>query len=246
MAVGDYDIIVCGDSFCCASTIELKMVGLRAHFSQILEDLYGYRVLNLAHGGVSNVCTLWQIREAVKLRPRAIVYNRTFEGRFDLMRNDLFEVNRGLRNWAYWVPDTLSYDTPYTSRINDIKVSPSVISSVVDGAAENRYLNLTDQEMAAIESWQLHFFNWEMLAEMNNWHFEYWHDRMEKTGIQALPLRNDKVGRVAWAFSQKNLDYDSPFHTDRATQEQVAENIHLLVQSGERLEWEPWVWFPEN
>jgi len=102
VAVGQYDIIVCGDSFCCAVDIELKPVGTRAHFSQILEDRWGYRVLNLAHGGVSNTCILWQIREAVALAPQTIVYNRTFEDRLDIMLHDDFRPDLGLRNFAYW------------------------------------------------------------------------------------------------------------------------------------------------
>lgn len=233
MAIDNYDVIVCGDSFCCASTHDLKMVGLRAHFSQILEDRWNYRVLNLAHGGVSNTCILWQIREAVQLKPKAIVYNRTFEGRVDIMLNERFSRTRGLRNWGYWEKHMTSYDTPYVGRMGEKGQSPSVLSSVYQGLAENQQIHLTDQQLAAVDSWVIHFFNWAMHKEMNNWHFAYWHDRMVKTGIQPLPFRHDRVGRAAWDFAEKNTDYDSPFHTDRATQEQIAENVHAFLQSGE-------------
>lgn len=235
MVEDKYDIIVCGDSFCCASNFDLKMVGLRAHFSQILEDRWGHRVLNLAHGGMSNICILWQIREAVKLRPRAIIYNRTFEGRIDLMLNERFSKTKGLRNWAYWEEHMTSYNTPYTSRMNDQKSRPSVLSSVYQGLAENQYLHLNEQQLSAVDAWLTHFFNWEMFREMNNWHFEYWHRKIEESGIQPLPFKHNRVGALAWEFSEKNPEYDSPFHTDRNTQEQIAENIHALLQSGERL-----------
>ena len=37
------------------------------------------------------------------------------------------------------------------------------------------------------------------------------------------------IGQVAYDFSNKNRTFDSPFHTDRATQEQVAANIHRKI-----------------
>lgn len=230
-----YDIIVCGDSFCSASKNDLKMVGRRAHFSQILEDRWGYRVLNLAHGGVSNTCILWQIREATLLQPRTIVYNRTFEGRLDIMLDDSFDRYKGLRNWAYWESHLTSYYTSYTARVEDDNPRPSVISSVHQGLAENQRLALDDDQLSAVQSWLTHFFNWEMQKEMNNWNFAYWHGRMQDNQIQALPFAHERVGAVAWVFSGANTNYDSPFHTDRATQEIVAENIHQLIVTGERL-----------
>lgn len=236
MAIDNYDVIVCGDSFCCASDVDLKMVGLRAHFSQILEDRWNYRVLNLAHGGVSNTCILWQIREAARLAPKTIVYNRTFEGRVDLMLNERFATDRGLRNWGYWEKHMTSYDTPYTTHIDSLRPRPSVVSTVYQGLAENQYLNINQQQLDAVEAWLTHFFNWEMFREMNNWQFAYWHRQMLERNIQPLPFRHGRIGRVAWDFSEKNQDYDSPFHTDRATQEQIAENIHAFLQSGERLQ----------
>lgn len=241
MAVGDYDIVVCGDSFCCASNLELKHVGTRAHFSQILEDQWGYRVLNLAHGGVSNTCILWQIREAELLRPKTIVYNRTFEGRVDLMLNDQFRADRGLRNWGYWEDHMTSYQTAYTNQFPKADQEPSVLSVVHQGLSDNQKLNLDDLQLAAVESWLVYFFASEMFQEMSNWHFAYWHQRMVEGGIRPLALRHKQVGEIAWRFAGDNPTYDSPFHTDRATQQQIAENIHALIQSGEQLH-DGWHW----
>ena len=67
---------VCGDSFSSASTEELKNVGRRAHFSQILEDRYGYTVYPFAHGAFSNTGIMFQIQEAMSRGVNVIVYNK--------------------------------------------------------------------------------------------------------------------------------------------------------------------------
>jgi hypothetical protein len=67
-------IVVCGDSFCSASkNTNPETIGSRGHFSQLLEDQYGYNVINLAHGGFGNVGIIYQIKQAVQLSPDIIV-----------------------------------------------------------------------------------------------------------------------------------------------------------------------------
>ena len=83
-------IAVCGESFCTANIIELKESGVRGHFSQILEDQYGYKVLHFAHGGWSNAGILFQIQEAVKHQPDVIVYNKTWASRVTIKLKEGF------------------------------------------------------------------------------------------------------------------------------------------------------------
>ncbi len=240
MEVGQYDIIVCGDSFCCAVDIELKPVGTRAHFSQILEDRWGYRVLNLAHGGVGNTCILWQIREAVGLAPQAIVYNRTFDGRPDIMLHDDFQPDLGLRNFAYWERDQTSYKTGHAASFYDDR--PAVLSTTWQGLDQRT--GITQQQLDATKTWLQYFFNWPLEQEMSDWLFEYWHRRIQQAGIQALPFQHSRIGKVAWDFSYQHQEYDCPFHTDRDTQVIVAQNIHDLVVAGTQLDdgflWMDW------
>ena len=63
-------IAVCGESFCTACIVELKETGVRGHFSQILEDQYGYKILQFAHGGFSNTGIMFQIQEERDLLER--------------------------------------------------------------------------------------------------------------------------------------------------------------------------------
>ena len=73
--------------------IDLKETGVRGHFSQILEDQYGYKVLHFAHGGWSNAGILFQIQEAVKHQPDVIVYNKTWASRVTIKLKEGFISN---------------------------------------------------------------------------------------------------------------------------------------------------------
>ena len=77
MATDKITVAVCGDSFCAAAVHELRATGTgsRAHFSQMLADQFGYRVMHLAHGGFGNVAIWFQIRQAIAKGARVIVYN---------------------------------------------------------------------------------------------------------------------------------------------------------------------------
>lgn len=233
MEINQYDIIVCGDSFCCATDIDLREVGLRAHFSQILEDLYGYRVLNLAHGGVSNTCILFQIKEALNYRPQTIVYNRTFEGRLDLMLNDRFNINCGLKNFLYFDPSMTSYK--HGGHAGDFEMS--CLSTVHQGLESSPFFSLSAEQLKAVDTWLLHFFNRAKEREQFDWMFEYWHDRMIKSGIQALPFRHSAVGKLAYDFCEHTPNYDTPFHTDLVTQQKIAKNINNVIRQNVNLSW---------
>jgi hypothetical protein len=97
-------IAVCGESFCTASIIDLKDIGLRAHFSQMLEDNYGYDVLHLSHGAFSNTGIFFQIQEAVKRKVDVVVYNKTWSSRIEIVQNDDFFPDAGLKNFVYFDP----------------------------------------------------------------------------------------------------------------------------------------------
>jgi len=68
-----------------------------------------------------------------------------------------------------------------------------------------------------------------MQQVLDNWLFEYWHAKIITAGILPLCFNDVDVGKIAYDFSQANQTIDSPFHTDRDTQEQVAANIHRKI-----------------
>lgn len=212
-------IAVCGDSYCAASIIDLKMVGLRAHFSQILEDRYGHTVLQFAHGAFSNVGICFQIQEAIKQRPDVIVYNDTWSSRLELPVGRWFDPIAGLKNFVYYDQHTASTHQPWAGDMD-----APMLSTVPQGIEFNPLVS--SEQLQAIKQYLTYMYNDALAITVDSWLFGYWHDQIEANSIQALRFKDQDIGAVAYEFSDANRDYDTPFHTDRATQEQIAANIH--------------------
>ena len=217
-------IAVCGDSFCSASTIDLKSVGPRAHFSQILEDHYGYKVLYYAHGGFSNRAILFQLDAAVKKQPDVIVYNTTWEGRIDLLVREKFNVDSGMHNFVYYDPYAESTQQSYTGEHGS-----SILSTVYQGIDSNPNFNISAEQKKAVDLYLKYMFCEGMEKTVRNWLFDYWHQRILQAGILPIYFNNHDIGKVAYDFSAADRTFDSPFHTDRATQEIIAANIHRKI-----------------
>lgn len=121
-------IAVCGESHCAASLVDLKETGVRGHFSQILEDQYGYKVLPFAHGGFSNTGILFQIQEAVKHQPHVVVYHTTWADRITIKLKEGFKPNEGLKNFVYFDQQTPATHKPWTG-----DQDARILSTVVQG-----------------------------------------------------------------------------------------------------------------
>ena len=228
MAEVVYDLIVCGDSFCSASVVDLKMVGRRAHFSDILEDRYGLRVLNLAHGGVGNTCILFQMQQAQQLKPGSVIYNRTWSSRLDVVLNNHFNLEKGLANFAYFDPSNRSYHTSY---VGTIERGASILNAVRNCAEQSPFYRLSQQQLRAYDMTLVHMFHEGLATELHRWLFEYWHQRLESAGITAIDFRDDDIGKVAYDFCLTCPNYDTPWHTDRATQDIIAANVYKRLTS---------------
>ncbi len=218
-------IVVCGDSFCAASVIPIKGLGSRAHFSQILEDRYNHEVVNLAHGGMSNVGIWFQIREAIKLKPQAIVYNQTWSARIEIMMNKQnFTLDAGLKNFIYFDPVHTSTGTQYVGDVD----TGNVLSIVWQGLKDHPMVDVSDEQILAVDLYLKHMYHDELATEVDTWMFEYWRDQMIKNNIIPVRFNDDSIGKIAYDFGLAN-QIDSPFHTDRATQEIIADNIQRCI-----------------
>jgi len=215
-------IAVCGESFCTASIVDLKESGVRGHFSQILEDQYGYKVLQFAHGGFSNTGIMFQIQEAVQHQPNVIVYNKTWAGRLTIKLKDGFRPDKGLKNFVYFNPHMPSTHEPWAGDLNSF-----ILSTVPQGLETNTIVS--PEKLQATKHYFAELFDYDMQQILDNWLFEYWHDKIAKANILPLCFNDADIGRIAYKFSLANPTIDSPFHTDRATQEQVAANIHRKI-----------------
>ena len=65
-------------------------------------------------------------------------------------------------------------------------------------------------------------------TELDTWMFEYWQIKIEQAGILGLKFNNEEIGKAAYDYSGRN-QIDCPYHTDAATQEIVANNIHCKI-----------------
>lgn len=217
-------IAVCGDSFCTACTVDLVKTGAgnRAHFSQILEDVYDYEVLHLAHGGFSNTAIAFQIQEAVNQKVDVIVYNQTWSSRFEFVRSG-FDDQRGLKNFCY---HNAHHPSTYSDLVGD--QNSSVLSTVWQGAEQNALLS--QEQVLALKLRIKYMFDEGLQQVVDGWLLDYWHKRSIEHGILPIKFNDEAIGAVAYRFSGANTDYDTPFHTDRATQEIIAANIDQYIK----------------
>jgi len=215
-------IAVCGESFCTACMVELKETGVRGHFSQILEDQYGYKVLHFAHGGWSNAGILFQIQEAVKHQPDVIVYNKTWASRVTIKLKEGFIPDNGLKNFVYFNRRMPSTHEPWAGGEN------ANILSIVPQGLEHHPL-VSPEKNHAVKQYLTELVSYDLQQTLDNWLFEYWHNKIVTNNILPVCFNNEDIGQIAYKFSEKNPDIDSPFHTDRDTQEQVAANIHRKI-----------------
>jgi hypothetical protein len=218
-------IAVCGESYCSAMIVNLKETGLRGHFSQILEDQYGYKILHFAHGGFSNTGILFQMQEAVKHQPNVVVYNKTWNSRITIKVNEHlrpFWPDDGLKNFVYFDNHMPSTHMPWTGNLE----SP-ILSTVIQGLEHQSCV--TGEKLNAVKQYVTELLEYDLQTTLDNWLFDYWHNKIIAAGMLPLCFNDADIGKVAYDFSKNHPTIDSPFHTDRATQEQVAANIHRKI-----------------
>ena len=212
---------VCGDSFSAACTEELITVGRRAHFSQILEDRYGYTVYPFAHGAFSNTGILFQMQEAFNRNVDVIVYNKSWSSRLEIRLNQ-FYPEQGLKNFVYF-----SKHHPSTYRLWAGDENSAILSTVPQGIEKHTFL--TKEHLDAVKYYFSYIFDYDLNKIRDEWLFEFWHNKIKQAGIHPICFNDEDIGKIAYDFSEANQTFDAPFHTDRATQEVIAENIHRNI-----------------
>ena len=214
---GNKHITVCGDSFC-SYEIDCK----ERHFSQILEQDYGYRVTNIAKQGCSQTMIGFQVQEALlQYNADVVIHNRTFVDRVDIkLDNDVSSFTGSLDSFVYDrlnEASTLTRNgrqqgTIYSCNLNsNINWPLNAKRKIVD------YLDVTD---------------YYVREQIVNWIHEYWHMKIVESGAQSIPLlRDNNPGKLLYDFCDNGrIDYPTPFHTDEATQQQVAEQIDKIIK----------------
>jgi hypothetical protein len=228
-------IVVCGDSFCASPLIDYSINGARSHFSNMLEDTYNYDVVNLAHGGMSNVAIWFQLEQALKLNPDVVVYNKTWSTRIEItLRETTTDNHEVLKNFIYYDPCFSSTHTNYVGKVDkNARVGSSIVSAPFENIENSPFFDLTKEQLTAIKLYLKYIYHDHIDSIIDGWVFEYWHARCLAQGVFTLCFNDKDVGAVAYDFSGKNREYDTPYHTDRATQEKVAANIHKKIMTNQ-------------
>ena len=222
-------VVVCGDSFCSSHNYE------RNHFSQILEDKYGYLVTNLARGGTGPIAVCFQLQQAIKLSADVIVYRRVDTGRIEVpITGQPFDPELGLKNFKYPYPDETSYSSPYVGNV-DAPFFSSGLGGLVpqtdpkEQQLQDRFFAISSELREAVKQYLLFMFDKNLKAETDNWAYGYWEYRALQNNIKVISF--DQVGQIAYEFSKRTQHrYPTVYHTDRPTQETIAENIHQEIQ----------------
>jgi len=154
----EFDIVVCGDSFSSAT-----------------------KNGNLARSSMTNLGIAWQMRQAIEIGCKFLLYHNTWSYRLNLLINDNFQVEKGLKNFIYPFKDDESSYTKYVghnARCTSSNGIPTkfvfhngvpttdndapILSTVPHGLENNPTLILTKDQHKAIEYHFKYFFNEEL------------------------------------------------------------------------------------
>jgi hypothetical protein len=219
-------IIVCGDSFCSADT-----TANRWHFSQLLQDQHGYNIINLARGGMSNTGICVQIKQALLLKPLAIVYNMADPSRIDIPLNGSYCPPWLLKNFIYASVNDSSTGSTYVGGPD-----APIFSTVYQLLDQIKHVTIPTDKIQAVKHYHAHLFDWQLKYETDTWMLNHWQQQAIDQGILTLPMGSphdlelSSYAKPAYDFVKADPNYPALYHTDLATQQQVANNIHNYLQ----------------
>ena len=234
-----YDIIVCGDSFSSAPINGNPKTGERDHYSQILNDRYGYRVLNLARGGMSNLGICFQMREAVQIGCKYVIYHKTWSSRVNLVLNKNFSIEQGLKNFLYpFVIDESTYcgfvvhntDVATDQRIQTQDNKAAIFSTVWQELDKNPAVKISKDQIQAIDAYLRHLFHEGLQDEVDSWMFQHWHQQILKCGMIPIELTKTNFAEPMFNYYKTGKPENDPYHTDTDTQELMAYRIDQMLQ----------------
>jgi hypothetical protein len=227
-------IIVCGDSYCSSHNTE------RNHFSQILEDEYGYSVINLALGGAGTTGICFQVKEAIQLQADVIVHGKTFPARIEIPVNGKSFVPRlGLRNFVYPFKNESSYNSPHVGN-TDASFFSAQLMSLTDDFEHielmDSYLKISKEQRQAIKMYINFLYDHNFRREVDEWLYEYWQMKILQNNIISIPFHTKNFAKIAYDFADKTKhQYPRCYHTDRDTQQELARHIHQEIQTQSKI-----------
>lgn len=227
MNTNNFKVVVCGDSW---MTADVRYPG--AHFSEILKNQYGYDVVNLARGGISNVGICFQIEQALKLVPKVILFNITDPERM-AFAIDKFDPELGLKNFRYTDLVSGSCGSSFVGDqtspvIDDVLVSLNEDNCWTVYPKRSKY-NLTNEQKQAIKFYTTYLFDADLNQILQSWMLKYWGFEAHRQKVKMIYLFGELDDFVV-NHPQYNQG-DKVFHTGLEFQKEFAEKTHLILQN---------------
>ena len=215
-------VIVCGDSYCSADNTRERW-----HFSQLLQDCHGMSVTNLARGGISNLGICFQIKQAVELNPHVIIYNQTDPARVDIVMKSLKDRKICLKEFIYPYTDDSSFYSPYVGHHE-----AAIFSTMPHSLDKIKQIYIEPDKVTAVKYYHTHLFDWQLRKETDLWWFQYWKNQILSSSIVPIDLTSshqiehqNSIGKLMYDFVKNNPGWPKLYHTDKATQELVANKL---------------------
>jgi hypothetical protein len=221
-------IVVCGDSFCSAG------IHSETHFSQLLSNKYGYDVINIARGGISNTAICYQIKQAINMNPDLIIFRVTGSSRLDIPIKK-FNKHIGLRNFLYPWSYEHSHTSPHTGGVTGTVLSDTIegffVESRQQSLPENLKISISVKE--AIKQYITYMYDDDLQTERDKWMIGYWLSQLEKKNIPYIEICENGIGKEIYIYIKNNPDkiMQTVYHTDRVTQEIVADSIDQKIKN---------------
>ena len=222
------NIVVCGDSFCSAEFFRPN-----SHFSELLAIDHGYRVKNLARGGISNTGICYQIKTAIELKADLILFNTTDSNRLDIPIKP-FDSTVGLKNFIYPYESDVSSTSPHVGDVTANIYSDNVFSILKSRPdLPEHIIEQLSKKKEAIKYYLTELQDSALKSETETWMFGYWESVMKSAGIEFLQLNKSPVWTHINLYVLENPDKltQCVYHTDELTQQLVANSLKEYIDN---------------
>ena len=220
---------MCGDSY---ATPDRNCPG--KHFSEILNNEYGYDVTALSRGGMSTVGICFQLKTAFDMRPDAIILCTTSPDRIAFAVKDFFTIPT-LKDIVYSDSNSATCGSPYVGNADSAIISDTSWFFTINRKwAPEKYKNLSAQQLEAIKHYYAYLHNDHLQKEIDSWMIGYWVSKFKKEKIPVIQYWDCAGMLDSWKENSQGVrpflaqlgTVDWLFHTDFPTQRELAQVIN--------------------
>ena len=225
-------IIACGDSFL---TPDRRYPG--GHFTELLAEKYGYEVINLARGGISNIGIGFQMELAISLNPNIIILAPTGSDRMQVPVGK-FNPSLGLKNIRYTDFYSATCGSVYVGTEDSAIVDDVVytIANDCDWTVDDRgqKYKLSPEKKEAVKYYITHLRDEELQKVTDRWIIDYWTMQARTVGIRIIFL-SEIMDRFYIQYNTSwddiGVNIDTIFHANLDSQKLIVEVADKIIKN---------------